>query len=350
MKGRTILLETDGDGRGRAALMVDGRLEDLLIDPPPGDPTPAPGDIFFAKIERLVPKQGGAFAALAPGRTGYLRDAAGHQAGAGLLVQVTGYAERGKAVPVTQRVLLKGRLLILTPGAPGIHASRQIADKAEAERLTGLVETLAKGAGLSGEDGLILRTAAAHAEPDELTDELAALLGQQRQCQAHIHEIAPGQGEAARTVRVCDVAMREWEGPVERGPGLFNLHGVGEAIDALREPLVPLASGGSMCIETTSALVAIDVNTGGDFSAAAGLKATLEAVRDLPRQLRMRGLGGQIVLDPAPLRKSDRKRVEDAVKTALRRDPVETAVLGWTPLGHLELRRKRERRPLADLL
>ncbi|MEO0994501.1 MAG: ribonuclease E/G, partial [Pseudomonadota bacterium] len=71
---------------------------------------------------------------------------------------------------------------------------------------------------------------------------------------------------------------------------------------------------------------------------------------EIPRQLRLRGLGGIVVIDWAPLPKRDRKRIEDTLKTALRRDPVETTIAGWTPLGLLELTRKRERRPLAQLL
>ena len=105
-----------------------------------------------------------------------------------------------------------------------------------------------------------------------------------------------------------------------------------------------------MMVEPTSALTAVDVNTGGDFSTAAGLKANLAALADLPRQLRLRGLGGQIVIDLAPLSKRDRKQAETALKRALREDPVDTQVLGWTPLGHIELTRRRERRPLAELL
>jgi len=66
--------------------------------------------------------------------------------------------------------------------------------------------------------------------------------------------------------------------------------------------------------------------------------------------LRLRGLGGQIVIDFAPMSKKDRRSVEHALKRALREDGVDTIVVGWTPLGHLELQRKRERLPLSELL
>jgi ribonuclease G len=70
----------------------------------------------------------------------------------------------------------------------------------------------------------------------------------------------------------------------------------------------------------------------------------------LPRELRLRGLGGQIVLDLAPMPKKDRRGFESALKAALRNDSIETVFVGWTPLGHVELQRKRARLPLVELL
>jgi Rne/Rng family ribonuclease len=102
-----------------------------------------------------------------------------------------------------------------------------------------------------------------------------------------------------------------------------------------------------MFIEPTRALVAVDVNTGADLSPAAALKTNLAAAAELPRHLRLRGLGGQITIDLAPLARADRPRVERALATALRSDGIDTAIVGWTPLGHLELQRRRIRRPLS---
>ena len=121
--------------------------------------------------------------------------------------------------------------------------------------------------------------------------------------------------------------------------------GVWEEIEALRRPVVPLGQG-FMAIEPTRALVAVDVNTGADLSPAAALKANLAAAAELPRQLRLRGLGGQVTVDFAPLAKAARPRVEAALAAALRGDGIDTSVAGWTPLGHLELQRRRIRRPL----
>ena len=105
-----------------------------------------------------------------------------------------------------------------------------------------------------------------------------------------------------------------------------------------------------MAIEPTSALVAVDVNTGSDTSFAAGLKTNLVAARDLPRQLRLRGLGGQIVVDFAPMARKDQRQVEQVLRAGFKADGIETALVGWTGLGHFELQRKRERLPLSELL
>ena len=81
-----------------------------------------------------------------------------------------------------------------------------------------------------------------------------------------------------------------------------------------------------------------------------GSRRNLAALRALPRALRLRGLGGQILVDLAPLAKRDRRRVEDTAKSAFRACPVDTTFAGWTPLGHMELLRKRERLPLHEVL
>ena len=89
----------------------------------------------------------------------------------------------------------------------------------------------------------------------------------------------------------------------------FEENGILDQLVELMDPRVVMGLG-SIFIEPTRALVAVDVNTGGDFSPASGLKANLHLARVLPRQLRLRGLGGQITLDLAPMAKKDRKQFE----------------------------------------
>ncbi len=104
MKGRQIILD-HLNGREAAALIVDGRLEDLLIDAD----GPRPGAIYRAVADRPVKGQGGLFLRT-PDGTAFLRQVKGIAPGDTMLVQVTGHAEPGKAIPVTQKILFKSRL------------------------------------------------------------------------------------------------------------------------------------------------------------------------------------------------------------------------------------------------
>lgn len=124
MKGRVIVL---GAYRGReaAALVVDGQLMDLLVDA--GDTAGlAPGAILRGVLDRPMKGQGGAFVKLPEGETGFLRETKGVVPGKPAIVQVAGFAEPGKALPVTTRVLFKSRFCIVTPAAPGLNISRRI--------------------------------------------------------------------------------------------------------------------------------------------------------------------------------------------------------------------------------
>ena len=144
------------------------------------------------------------------------------------------------------------------------------------------------------------------------------------------------------------MAWREWtiEATVEQEAGCFHSGGVLDLLDALNSPKVR-TNGGSYFIEQTRALCAVDVNTGVDGSLTSGLNANIAMARDLPRQLRLRGIGGQVVIDPAPMPKKDRKLLNSVLKAAFRQDDVRTHILGWTALGLIELQRARTRPPLS---
>lgn len=339
MKGREVRIERLRRGGHIAALTVDGRLWDLLIDPDPSDPAPRPEAIYRAVVGRPMKGIGGVMLDLGGGRAGFLRSARPPRPGSSVIVQVSTWAERGKAPPVSDRPLLKGRAAILTPGAPGRNVARSLRDSDRRAELTALAAAAMRGA---PEDlGLILRSAAA-AMPDEaIAAEITALRAELSELSAEgaAGELRPAPGAATE-------AAREWldldETAVE---GLGDLW---EAVEALSDPSVPLGAG-FMAVEPTRALVAVDVNTGGDASPAAALKVNLAAARELPRQLRLRGLGGQITIDFAPLAKSERSQIEKTLNAALRADGIDTTLAGWTPLGHLELLRRRSRRPLGAI-
>lgn len=339
MKGRSIILDHLGD-RESAALMVDGQLDDLLIDAD----APRPGTVYRAIADRPVKGQGGMFLKT-PDGAAFLRQIKGLAPGQHILVQVTGFAEPGKALPVTQKLLFKSRYTIITPDAPGLNISRQVKDEAERDRLLEIAHDVLGDA----KAGLILRSSCAGADADDIADDIA----QMAELAARVTDgdspemdmLAEGDGPHV-------LAWRDWVAPAEviTEPGGFECHGVLDALETVRGSAVALGAGASLYVEPTRALVAVDVNTGTDASLAAGIKANMACARALPRALRLRGLGGQIVLDLAPMPKKDRRSFETALRQSFRADEVETALVGWTPLGHYELQRKRARLPLKEVL
>jgi Ribonuclease G/E len=337
MKGRMIVLDHVG-GREAAALMVDGILQDLMID---DEGAPRPGAIFRAICDRPLKGQGGMMLRLPDGETAFLRQGKGLAPGQAILVQVTGYADDGKAIPVTDRVLFKSRYAIVTPGKPGINVSRQIKEDDVRERLL----ACAHDAGVSDGFGLILRSSCEAASEEDIGEDIAAMDALAAAIMADTDGVAEmlieGDGPHG-------LAWREWveAAQVVTDDGGFEDHGVLDQIAAIASPRVALEASAFMYVELTHALIAVDVNTGGDTSPASSLKANLAACKVLPRALRLRGLGGQIVIDMAPMPKTMRKQVEAAMRSAFRADSIDTALVGWTPLGHFELQRKRERLPI----
>ena len=345
MIGRVIALDTF-HGRPAAALIVDGVLQDFLIDPATDDPL-LPGAILRGVVERPMKGQGGVFVKL-PGGMGFLRQVSGLAPGQRVICQISGVAEPGKAVPLTLRVLFKSRLCILTPDAPGLNISRRIRDEDTRAALDALAQDIMQGAPETL--GLILRSAAETADDTDLATDIAHM---RDLAIAVMADLSGGPELLIESASAQDLAWREWSDPapdeIEDRPGAFEAFGVAEMLDALLRPEVPLG-GGSMVIEPTRALVAVDVNTGNDTSPAAGLKANIAAAPDLPRQLRLRGLGGQVTVDFAPMPKKDRGTLEQVLRAAFKGEGAETTLAGWTPLGCFELQRKRDRRPLAEIL
>jgi Ribonuclease G/E len=280
-----------------------------------------------------------------PDGPAFLRQVKGLAPGQMLKVQVSGYVEPGKAIPVTQKLLFKSRYVIVTPDAPGLNISRSIKDEGERDRLLEIAHDTAGDHGF----GLILRSCAEGADAEDIAQDIEAMV-------SVAENIGNDNGDSIEVLVEGDaphvLAWREWVAPAEivTEAGAFEVHGVLDALDADRGLRVPLEGGASFYVEPTRALLAIDVNTGPDTSLAAGLKANLACARALPRALRVRGLGGQIVLDLAPMPKKDRRAFESALRQAFRSDDIDTALVGWTPLGHYELQRKRARVPIEEVL
>ena len=343
---RVVILDEIA-GRPVAVLLVDGALQELAVDPDPD--TVLPGAVFRAVADRPMKGMGGMFVKLPGGSSGFLRQTDGLAPGRAVIVQVSGPAEAGKALPVTTRLLFKSRFAIVTPGAPGLNISRRIKDMA----LRAGLEEIAM-AGMEGADealGLILRSACEGAEPGAIAADIAAMRGLAVAVTADM----TGPPELLLDGATAhDVALRDWLDPdpddLLSGAGALEGQGALDLIAALLVPRVDLPGGGHMLIEPTRALVAVDVNTGTDTSPAASLKANIAAARDLPRQLRLRGLGGQVVVDFAPVPKRDRAVLDQVLRAAFKGEAAETSLAGWTTLGLYELVRRRDRLVLADLL
>lgn len=398
MSGTLVVAKLPG-GVEIAALVEDGLVTDWIWAPIRDRPRPEM--LCKAKAERAASGAGGIFVSLGAFGQGYLRDRGGIKPGAVFLVEVTGLAETGKAIPVSPRVLYRQRCTIHTPGAQGVNVSRAIRDEEERSRLTGIVEThiaemadwLARmGSARTSEQtehvramveahrdgGTILRSAANGVTAERIIADLDLAVMARLEAEARLADPQTPLGVVVQPPLPHEYALREWGARIDRivlasgfdgfeagerqrnSPYLARIervrgdvldhHGIWDVIEQMREPRIGLRSGGWISVEPTSAMITVDVNTGGEFSPAAGLTANIEAVRELPRQLRLRGLGGQIIIDFAPLRKADRRRIEQVLKSAFRRDPVETTLAGWTPLGNFELHRRRERASIAELL
>lgn len=345
-RGRLVVLDQI-DGHNCAALIDDGVLTDLLVDPKNAT-RPHPGATYRAKTMRPMKGQNGITLDLGNGQTGYLRQAKGIAPGETMLVQVSSFAEGGKAAPVTPKLLFKSRYCIVTPDAPGLNIARKIRDDDERDRLLEVAHEALDGA--DDRLGLIVRSVAEGVDGDAVFDDISSM---RSAAEAVLKQSIGSPALLAKAETAAQIAWREWVDPdpdeVMQEIGGLDLLGFRDAVDDLLSPNAALSGGAWMAIEPTSALVAVDVNTGSDTSFSAGLKANLAAAKDLPRQLRMRGFGGQIVVDFAPMPRKDQRQIEQTLRAGFKSDGIETALVGWTGLGHFELQRKRERLPLHEV-
>ncbi|MDT2076349.1 MAG: ribonuclease E/G [Planktomarina sp.] len=339
MKGKQVVLGHLGDAKV-AALLVDGKLEDVLVE----DLSRLPlGTILRAVVDRPVKGIGGAMLRL-PNGTGFLKKAKGLAPGQAITVQTSGFAEAGKADPVNQRFIFKSRYAIVTPDQPGLNVSRKIRSDDLRDNLTMLAKSEMEGSNM----GLIIRSSAALADMEDVVEDIQAM-------RASAEAISAEVGFEPEVLLEGDdphvQAWREWSDVTNILTGSEDLEASGalDQIEAAQGSWVALGVGG-MFVEQTRAMTTVDINTGADLSPAAALKVNLAAVQDLPRQLRLRGYSGQVAIDFAPMTKRDRKPIEVALRAALRTCPIATEFVGWTPLGHGELKRKRERAVLKDLL
>jgi ribonuclease G len=291
-----------------------------------------------------------------------------------------------KGARLSANVTLAGRLLILAPNSPGIALSRRIEDEAERGRLTAIVQQFAHGRSgdIIPEAGCILRTAAVGGSASELREDVIRLSNAWREIEARraraqspatlFSDIGPIEralrdevdGTVDRVLIDDADAAAEARAYAERAmpalldrieiygspEPLFEAFGIEDEIAHLIEPRVALPSGGWITIEATEALTAIDVNSGSYVEAAGleetSLKVNLEAADMIGRQLRLRGVGGLIVIDFIHLEQSANiDRLLQALQAACGKGRVPSQILGMSEFGLVEMTRKRVRDPLV---
>jgi ribonuclease G len=307
---RHELLISAGPGEWRAALIEDGTAAELYVER--GETAP-PGSIFVGRVLRLLPGLDAALVEIGLERPGFLPLRRGEkrpEEGARIVAQLRREAQQDKGALLSTRV------------APAAGATELAALLDGAARIEPPAQ-LWPPAGFAG--ALALRLPAI---PDEIVADEAAIVRELRQAFAGV-EVAQRRAE-------------EW--PLD--------------LDALFEtallPSLALTDGGSLHIAETRAAVLIDVDTGtpeaGSLERAA-LAVNLAAAAAIARQLRLRQLGGGVVIDFAALEaRGPREQVRQAMTAALAGDPAEPRVLGWTRLGHLEVVRPRRGRPLSEAM
>jgi Ribonuclease G/E len=298
---RRQLLIAAGPGEWRAAWLEDSVAAELHIER--GDRPPA-GSVHLGRVVRLVGGLDAALVDIGAERPGFLPLRRPLDEGARVIVEIRREAQRGKGALLSLRIA-DDRL------APLAERAGRLDPPAQLYPTPGFAAALA------------LRLPAA---PDSvLTDDPA---------------LVPELRAAFPAAEVAHAGPADW--PLD--------------LDALVETALtpslalPGGSGGSLHIAETQAAVLIDVDTGSPAEPAA-LAVNLAAAAAIVRQLRLRQLGGGIIVDFAALDgRGRRERVRQAVATALAGDPAQPQVLGWTRLGHLEIVRPRRLRSLAEAM
>lgn len=300
-----------------------------------------------------------------------------------LIVQIAKDPIGTKGARVTSHVSLPGRCLVYLPGQPMVGVSRRIANPDERERLRRLGESLR-----TDEGGLIIRTAAEGLTEEAFAADVAYLQALWRAISARaasttapalLHEELDLSRTAIRDLVTsdCDAILVDDPAELQRlqvflseslpsllpllrlegtVPSLFSRFGVDTELARARDRKVWMKSGAYLCFDEAEALTAVDVNSGRNVGRTSSFEQTalrinLEAVPEIARQLRLRNIGGIVVIDFIDMTEpGNQVRIQDALVQALSRDRERTHVMPMSRLGLIELTRKREREPLSATL
>jgi ribonuclease G len=377
----------------RVAVTAAGVVQELLIERAAS--RGLVGNVYMGRVARVLPGMQSAFVEVGLERAAFLHvaDIRGHgerpiekilSEGEPILVQVVKDPIGSKGARLSTQVSIAGRLLVYLPQDPHIGISQRIEDEngraALRERLKELLPPDEKG-------GFILRTLAESAAEPELRADLAYL----RELWKAIGERSLGADPPQLLYQDLSLAQRvlrdmvtidtarvlvdsrenfqklaafaegyvpQVRGRLEHYTGerpLFDLYNVEPEIEKALSRRVELKSGGYLIIDQTEALTTIDVNTGGFVGSRnfddTVFKTNLEAAQAIARQLRLRNLGGIIILDFIDMESGEhRNAVLDELRRALARDRTRITLNGFTALGLVEMTRKRTRESLAHVL
>jgi ribonuclease G len=299
-----------------------------------------------------------------------------------IVVQVSREPIASKGPRITRHVSLAGRYLVYLPNVNHVGIARRLEDTEERERLLGIGQRLKPSQG-----GLIIRTVAEGHSEDDLHRDLEFLMRLWQDIEHRTQHAAPASlihmelnlylrvmrdfvddevekihvdsREAYEKMKkfarrfMPDVAKKLFYYPGQRP--IFDVYGVEEEINNALSKHVPLKSGGHIVIDQTEALVAIDVNSGSFVGSRnmeeTGFKTNLEAVNEIVHQLRLRNLGGIIVVDFIDMQdEENRTRLLEVLSEALKRDKAKTDIVHFSDLGLVEMTRKRTRDSIGRTL
>ena len=304
--------------------------------------------------------------------------------GSEIMIQVSKGTIGNKGPRVTTNISLAGRYLVLMPYTEQFGISRKIEDPSERERLRRIMQRLTVPEGM----GIIMRTVAQGTRLRHFVRDLAMLLEQWREVERRRDEMPPPAcvfrepGLIERTARdfltdeidqvVCDDLettefMREVAGKISRRARrrirhfptstvpIFEKIGVQKQIDEAFIRQVWLPCGGYIVVDETEALISIDVNTGRNKGSKDVdrmiLETNIEAAQEVARQLRLRNIGGLVVVDFIDMRhRRDQQAVYKAMKDRLKRDKAKTQVLQISAIGLMEMTRQRLQESLRETM
>lgn len=381
----------------RVAVVENGVLQEIFIERE--NLRGLVGNIYKGKVVRVLPGMQAAFVDIGLERAGFIHasDINGGDAqspinslvheGQTLVVQVTKDPIGTKGARLTTQLAIPSRYLVYMPDTDHVGISQRIDDEQERTRLRDLVVNSMAAEGLQDAGGFILRTAAEGVGEEEIFSDIRYLKRLWDKLNSRLTEAkVPAQiyGELPlflRTMRdfarpeiskvlidsketfqritqFVEQFVPEVQDCLEYYPGprpIFDLNAVEDELQRALETKVPLKSGGYLVIEQTEAMTTIDVNTGG-FVGRRNLEETifktnLEAAAAIGRQLRLRNLGGIIILDFIDMQDVEHQRqVHRMLEKVLEKDHAKTKISGVSDLGLVEMTRKRTRESLGQML